>query len=296
MPKTKIVFIMSHGHSGSTFLGLVLGSHPKIFGLGELARLEHHLPKICGICEQSCKYWKESASLPTLHRYFCQGWSLKIIRRELYRYHRSIYSYLANWFNYSIFVDSSKNPDWIRSQLRYRRNWQSMTPILIHLTRDGRAVINSFLRKFPELGIEKITHRWLRSTSQHIKLYKKFDGPKFSIAYESLASRPEKMVRELCQFLDIEFFPDMLNYWEHEHHQIGGNTGARSLISQESNENRKIKPVKPGDWHEGYYKNMGKTIKLDLRWKQELPPAYQEYFERHAGELNRLFSFNGTEP
>jgi hypothetical protein len=292
----KVIFILSQGHSGSTFLGLILGSHPEIFGLGELARLEHHLPKVCGICDSSCEYWTKRASLPVLRRYLSQGWNIQAISREIHRYHRSIYSYLAEWFDYSIFVDSSKYPDWIRRQLRYRRNWRSMTPILIHLTRDGRAVINSHLRKSPERGIEAATSRWLRSTGKILRLYDEFQGPKYRLAYENLASRPEEMISSLCQFLQINYFPGMLNYWEHEHHQIGGNTGARSLISQRDAESHGSRAVKSGEWHDGYYKNMGRTIKLDLRWKTELPPKYLEYFERHAGELNRPFSFDGNEP
>jgi hypothetical protein len=82
----------------------------------------------------------------------------------------------------------------------------------------------------------------------------------------------------------------MLNYWEHEHHQIGGNTGARSLILKKTAEGGDIQTVKPGDWHGGYYKEMGKTIKLDMRWKTELSPECLEYFDKHAGEMNRPFS------
>ncbi len=295
MSKTKVVFIMSQGHSGSTFLALVLGSHPEIFGLGELARFEHHLPKICGICENTCEYWRKRAYLPILHRYFSQGWNFRVFTREILRYQRSIYSYLADWFDYSIFVDSSKYTYWIRAQLRYRRTWKSMTPILIHLTRDGRAVINSFLRKNPELRIEKITNRWLRSTFKQLKVYNRFDGPKCRIAYEDIASRPEEMIRRLCQFLEIEYFPNMLSYWEHEHHQIGGNTGARSLISLENDENRGIKNLKPGDWHKEYYKTMGKTIKLDLRWKKELPARIPEILRSTRRRVEQKIHFRRNE-
>jgi hypothetical protein len=292
MSRTKVVFIMSQGHSGSTVLSLILGSHPEIFGLGELAHLERHQPKVCGICPDTCEFWRKRASLPILRRYFAPEMNFRVISREAQRYRRSIYSYLAEWFGYSIFVDSSKYPGWIRGQLRYRRNWQSMTPILIHLTRDGRAVINSYLRKFPDMGVETVTGRWLRSTSKNLELYEEFEGPKLCIAYEDVASRPEEMIGRLCRFLDIEYFPDMLNYWEHEHHQIGGNTGARSLILKKTAEGGGIQTVKPGDWHGGYYKEMGKTIKLDMRWKTELSPECLEYFDKHAGEVNRPFSFD----
>ena len=53
---------MSPGHSGSTLLDLVLGSHSQVFGLGELKTIfdeyqSHKGMKICGVCKQECEFW-----------------------------------------------------------------------------------------------------------------------------------------------------------------------------------------------------------------------------------------------
>jgi len=62
MSKTKYIYICSAGHSGSTLLDLLLGSHSLIESLGEIS----HLPKnitlntqcSCGETVQSCPMWK----------------------------------------------------------------------------------------------------------------------------------------------------------------------------------------------------------------------------------------------
>lgn len=60
---TKYLYICSAGHSGSTLLDLLLGSHSRIESLGEIT----HLPKnialnttcTCGQTVRSCQYWLE---------------------------------------------------------------------------------------------------------------------------------------------------------------------------------------------------------------------------------------------
>jgi hypothetical protein len=280
------------GHSGSTLLDLILGSHPEVFGLGELATLNKFWPKICGICEGECKYWHGRASLTVLRRHFLHGSKTRLAIRELSRYYRSIYSYLSEWFGYSIFIDSSKRPEWVGKQLRYRRHWKTMTPYLIHLTRDGRGVVNSYLRKYPERGIETITEQWIQTTHNTIMLYDQFKGPKCRIAYEKLATRSDELIRKVCNFIGIDYNHEMLSYWNYEHHNINGNAGTLSLISRKSSKGLDRPAVKAGTWHRGYYQKIDKNIILDLRWKAELSREQIEHFEKYAGKLNYPYRYD----
>ena len=60
----KNVYICSAGHSGSTLLDMLIGSHSKIESLGEIT----HLPKNialdtvcgCGIPVRKCSFWKKT--------------------------------------------------------------------------------------------------------------------------------------------------------------------------------------------------------------------------------------------
>lgn len=65
MDNKKIILICSAGHSGSTLLDLVIGSHRKAFSLGEIT----HLPKnfalntecMCGAAVKNCEFWQAVA-------------------------------------------------------------------------------------------------------------------------------------------------------------------------------------------------------------------------------------------
>ncbi|MCA9641093.1 MAG: hypothetical protein KC492_10375, partial [Myxococcales bacterium] len=66
----KLVYILGLGHSGSTLLEMLLSSHPRLLGLGEVASLltrgmrERHLsgpwpsPCSCGVLARDCPVWK----------------------------------------------------------------------------------------------------------------------------------------------------------------------------------------------------------------------------------------------
>lgn len=128
-------------------------------------------------------------------------------------------------------VDNSKTRRWIERQLRPSYHWRKMAPVFIFLTRDGWAVVNSLMRKYPEKGIEHTTlscKRWVEDLND---FYQQFPPDnKLTVSYESLATQPSEIIRGLCEFLQLEYEPEMLDYWKHEHHPIEGNMGTRSLI------------------------------------------------------------------
>jgi len=58
-----VVFILSHGHAGSTLLGNVLGAHPQAIHLGEIVNpIERGGEIRCFYCgEQPCPVWNDIA-------------------------------------------------------------------------------------------------------------------------------------------------------------------------------------------------------------------------------------------
>ncbi len=84
--KRGVVYIASLSHSGSTLLDLLLGNHPQLVGLGEIAKVldldsraidEHlHMACTCGKRAGDCKFWgslfpklKQSASEDKNNKY-----------------------------------------------------------------------------------------------------------------------------------------------------------------------------------------------------------------------------------
>jgi hypothetical protein len=100
---------------------------------------------------------------------------------------------------------------------------------IIHLLRDPRAILASEWKRrmkiYPvgfylpvklgkplySLGIVlHITIIWLYAIRLHRQYEKRYPQNYRLIRFEDLVSEPEKSVRELCEFLDIEFDPKML--------------------------------------------------------------------------------------
>ncbi|MFN8448524.1 MAG: hypothetical protein U0521_08010 [Anaerolineae bacterium] len=245
-------------------------------------------PHICGICDDTCTHWNDRASVDVLRRYFeppPSGW--RRLASGL-RPNPWLYAHLFDWFDKPVLVDSSKALSWVRQQIEASRSARDVDVYLLYVVRDGRAVTNSYYRKYPEQGIEAAVQRWASPTREMDTFFDSYDGEKHRLRYGILCSSPEPNIQALCDFIGIDFEPQMLEYWKQEHHIIGGNAGTRSLI-----ENARVSAP---DWHEGeFYAELEQTpgIRLDLRWRNELSAEHLAVFERLAGDLNRRYAFDG---
>lgn len=260
------IFIAGAGHSGSTLLGLLLGSHPESFYAGEAAKTrflgddrkpEHK--RVCKLCGPDCPVWGDFsvATSPDLYEQLAQRTRAKVV------------------------IDSTKNLTWLDTQTNAVRNHGGQ-PALIFLQRDGRAVINSRVRKYPERDLETLIVSWVQRMQETQVLFDVFDGPKTKVRYEELASAPSKTLRLICQRLGVPFDPAMLDFASHEHHVLGGNNGTQWQVGRRLDETF----VKLSDRTRGYYGDHPEGIVLDLRWVDELPVKALRMFEEIAGACN----------
>lgn len=82
----------------------------------------------------------------------------------------------------------------------------------VHVVRDGRDVA---LAHAEGARIEQVAFSWRRRVREGHKAGQAL-GPERYIEsrFEELVGSPEAAVRKLCEFLDLEFHPDMLRYYE----------------------------------------------------------------------------------
>ncbi len=135
-----------------------------------------------------------------------------------------------------------------------------------------------------------MSREWVEKTKLRNNFFEKFNPEKrIEIAYEKLASNPDETVEKICNFVNINFVPSMIEYWQYDHYDVSGNSGAYSLIRRYRGQEieRKVQKIN-GD----YYNNVDIAIKLDLRWQRELSSEKLEIFERIAGETNKPFEWN----
>ncbi len=99
---------------------------------------------------------------------------------------------------------------------------------VIHTFRDCRAILvsewrrrmkerpNTFLAKLTRplyslVIVLHVTVTWLYAVRMHYRYRKQYPHNYCLLKFEDLVTEPEKSVRELCQFLEIEFQPEMLH-------------------------------------------------------------------------------------
>ena len=271
----KVVLIMGHGHCGSTLISLVLATHRRVFGAGELQALSRRMREsdfdlkgACGICDGDCEVWGRIGR--DLSSYFPSSKVESYIERMIPWMRPGIYPYMMNQLDTDIIVDNSKLVYWIRKQLSNKRNWQSIRPFVLYVVRDGRAVVNSYLRKYPgRPACDEIT-RWRSNTLTMNELFVKISGCKFMVRYEDFADNPILWTKKIFAQLEIEYNSEHLDISSGDHHILYSNSGPRKIIASG---NRMV-------------------IKRDDRWRRELDPEIQEAFVETAGDVNRLLGYN----
>lgn len=307
--KKKIVSIIGSGRTGSTLLMLILGSHPDCFALGELSKLYRYYKTgkpLCGICQGTCEFWNQlfdeqelnqltsvlgNTRLNSLVPLVLEKKIRKIFNQEhIFNPYSTIFSKL----NENILIDSSKEVDWVKE--RYQAQEFTSGKIenyLIHMVRDGRAVMSSKLRITPGLTATEFSHQWAKRIRATNDFFDQFPSErKMVVSYEKFVTQNEEVLQQLCKLLQIDFIPEMAQYWKQDHHLVAGNTGTRSLILKYRNQETNVLLDQVQKRQGNYYENMGLQLKLDLRWKDELSSEQLEIFNRIAGELNKPYEWD----
>lgn len=265
------VAICGAGHSGSTLLGLVLGSHSRCFYAGEAKKTlflnDSTKPlrkRVCKLCGPGCPIWSRFDVPPS----------------------PDVYEQISRLTGRSIVVDSTKKVDWIRARARELAA-AGVEQRRVFIARDGRAVVNSRLRKYPDRTPRQIVDAWVEQIRSTEALLAERPGSGLRIRYEELATEPDRVVRDVCTFLGLEFEPSMLRYERMEHHPLGGNTGTQSVVARASEVDGSLSRVPARS--RAYYGALGGGFRLDLRWKTELPAEVLRVFEQRAAVVNGPF-------
>lgn len=300
-------FITSAGHSGSTLLDMMLGSHPCCESIGELVHLpmDMAMNKQCGCGHpmQKCGLWPVVMNRmgvdPRKDPYILNlGYALPMVGDKkrtslLYRLTTrsknaikyaelrlgidwikkltpgfaigidntlSIYDHVRDVTGKDVVVDSSKH--YLRAVELYRRRPES-TRIIV-LVRDGRGVFYSFLKR--QYGRRFSMNAWREHYRRLYILLNKYVDPQHRIVlhYEDLVEDTQRTLDSLCKFIGLEYIDIMIGFRSLVHHNINGND-MKFLTSSE--------------------------LHMDVKWKKKLSISDLEYFERHAGKINRYFGY-----
>lgn len=223
--------IYGTSRSGSTILGLLLGSHPQCRSLGEwinyctdvvglewdwpeLQRLREHPDRqpasrsACSSCGASCSVWPTSMGQAPLREHY--QWV-----QEQHPDHPSI------------LVDTSKTP-WFFDKLNEHGTHRPV-PILIY--KHPHAYLHSVsrvLRKLPEQLTDNEIRTHLGAWRQyHQSLLENQPTGLVAISYDELCLFAIPTLEQAIHGSDMSFHSDMLRPGEVAHHQIAGNPGVQ---------------------------------------------------------------------
>lgn len=278
--KITVVNIVAVSYSGSTWVNLMLGAHPDAFSIGEIDWIAKNNAAMCVLHGETCPIWSQfdlkSDENPFIQISNITGKKLLIVN------------------NTKRFREAQNDP---RIEAKY-----------LWVVRDGRAVVASAMRKQPTKGILWGVQFWKKQFSRSEKLISKQPtGQAMILNYEACVANPAKLMGEVCNFLDIDFHPQMLDYYDTERHFIGGNPGIMSVVAieREKGELHVLSPetgrvsfdVTKDNMHArstvdlSHYKKTDPKHFVDERWKSELSNFQLRVFGLLAGRLNRKYGY-----
>jgi len=306
------VFICSAGHSGSTLLDILLGSHPQGLSLGEIT----HLPKnialdsqcSCGRPISSCQFWNpiitgfsEKAGIDFWSRPYALDFGFINASDEIDRRHqtnaRMMYRRISYGLQYlsmryrlpgkSVFrrhsIGAAKNKadffDYIQTQSgksfvvdsskHYLEaiNLHSAAPAdtkIVLLVRDGRAVFHSGLRRgmSPKSALASWANNVRRADSLFADSLSR--GDIISVKYDDIVSSTEQQLERVFDFLGVG---------------MDAYTGPSPVQNRHIVNGNRMR----------FTENL--IISADDKWREQLDSEMLDYFDRHAGELNRAFGY-----
>ncbi len=171
-----------------------------------------------------------------------------------------LYGAIARSWNRTTLVDSSKN---VHKALALFDAMPTRVKVL-YLSRDGRGVYHS--RRSSGFAREEALSGWRRYNDRAQRLLSKHIAPEclLRLHYEEVVADPESQVRRICEFVGVNYEPDMLLLKPAASHLVNGND-MRLKGTQE--------------------------LKLDERWKEELVGEELAWFNANERGMNARLGY-----
>jgi hypothetical protein len=274
-----LLYVFGSGRSGSTLLDLLLSGHPRVLALGELSTLVTRFDPLAATGLPSDAFPAEVRRFWELVRGCCeaggQSWtSIDLTHPRLRQAVRWSPSRVDAWARRNqlvidcahrsaraqVVTDSSKAPPRLvllarsgRFQLR-----------VLHLLRDGRAVTQSYVRRYDNFAGGLRT--WMVASLSAPVLRSLVGRDRWlQLRYEDLAQDPARSLAKVCAFVGLDYEPAMLQFRSHPYLGVRGSPTVRSTAEQ--------------------------AIRLDERWRTEMSVARRAAFEVVGGWLNKLYGY-----
>ena len=232
------VFILSAPRSGSTLLRVILGGNPRLFAPPELQLLNYNTlaDQQTAFSNERDAFWLDGSVRAIMALKDCDAESARQ-QMEHFREQKltvkQFYRVLQEWLGERIFVDKTPNYSLDLATLQ-RAEEDFEKPRYIHLIRHPYAVIPSFekakLHVFyppffkasqPFKARELAELIWIISHQNILHFLNNIPAERQRrVYYEDLVRRPSAVVTDICDFLQLDFHPDMLKPQQDPHKKM----------------------------------------------------------------------------
>ena len=262
------VFILSPHRSGSTLLRVMLGGNPQLFAPPELELLKFNtLGERNEEFSGRYSFWGEGTIRTIMEIQGCSPEEAIALMEELSAENlttKEFYRLIQEWLGEQILVD--KTPSYsIDLATLQRAEIDFQNPIYIHLMRHPYGTMRSYEearveQTFPyqhpfnsqELAelVWLISHQNILEFLQHVPQERQYQ-----VKFEDIVSQPQTTVEGICQFIGVDFHPDMLQpYKENQQRMTDGiYADSRMLGDVKFHQHQTINPSTADSWQD-YYK------------------------------------------
>jgi hypothetical protein len=284
-PPGPAPFVCGVTRSGTTLIRLMLDAHPELAIPGET----HFLPKLIKRCERGRVDADELADLVIEHKrwgdFHLDGDQLQARWRALDPLTaadaiRAFYLLYASKQGKRRYGD--KTPGYIKEMPRIQRVLPEVR--FVHIIRDGRDVALSHLRmnwgpstvaESAELWVQRITKA--RRQAPRINHYTE-------VNFEDLVADTEGVLRRVCDFVELDFDPAMLDYHER---------AEQRLREKERDLPRRNRPTQTAAARMDSHRLASEPPRSDRigMWRERMSPDEIADYERIAGPLLRELGY-----
>ena len=271
--KVKVIKVNALSYSGTTWINLMLGSHPSVFTLGPPEDVWKSAPafdEVCLIHGESCSFWRGFANQ------WGEGDNLLLS--------------LAEYAGVSHILFDSPSPEFLKSEMDH----PDIEIIELWYTRDARAITASYSRKNPQLDyVDTIApDGWFYHSFMNFESPSSETSEHF-VKYEDVVAEPLESLQRIGRLLGLEYDESHLRFWEHDHHITCGNAGPIAMIKTHTGIPVDTSSIELKTYVENYEnaREQGAGVYLDERWKDLLDERELARFDRLLGQKNATLGY-----
>lgn len=209
-------FVVGVNRSGTTLLRMMLDAHPEL----TIPPETHFIPEVIRRANHENTRRRLIRSITKHPRWGDFGLDEDEFRARAKKVRPLTAANAIRCF-YELYADQQGKPRWGDKTPRYMRAMPRITKALpearfIHLIRDGRDVALSQRERVIDdsaVPMAAMGERWSRRIAAAREGAAEIPGGSYlELRYEDLVADPEATLRRICEFIDLDFDPAMLDY------------------------------------------------------------------------------------